>query len=151
MTISSMANFGWTSKFQFRLLSSRVTNNGASSSREKGRNDGASQPIDFRAKTRDKGASSLQDEACDGSDDDGVAKKKEKHNIWSRGRTPRPRLSHLPEWGLCEYDIVHTILSSSPVILWIELGGNPKWLPLNSGYHDVMHTRPIKKEKETLK
>ena len=33
--------------------------------------------------------------------------------------------------GLCEYVIVHTILGGSPVILWISLGGKPKWLPLN--------------------
>ena len=31
----------------------------------------------------------------------------------------------------------------SPVILWISLGGKPKWLPLKFGYHDVMRTRPI--------
>ena len=36
--------------------------------------------------------------------------------------------------------IVHTNLPPSPVILWIELGGKPKWLPLNFGYHDVMRT-----------
>ena len=47
------------------------------------------------------------------------------------------------QWGLCKYVIVHTILPPSPVIWRIELGGNPKWLPLNSGYHDVMHTSPI--------
>ena len=44
-------------------------------------------------------------------------------------------------WDLCECVIVHTILPPSPVILWIELGGKPKWLPFNSGYHDV---RPCK-------
>ena len=38
---------------------------------------------------------------------------------------------------------VHTILPPSPVILWIELGGKPKWLPLNFGYHDVMRTGTI--------
>ena len=47
------------------------------------------------------------------------------------------------EWGLCEYVIVHTILGGSPVILWISLGGKPKWLPLKFGYHDVMRTSPI--------
>ena len=46
-------------------------------------------------------------------------------------------------WGLCEYVIVHTILGGSPVILWISLGGKPKWLPLKFGYHDVMRTSPI--------
>ena len=47
------------------------------------------------------------------------------------------------EWGLCDYVIVHTILGGSPVILWISLGGKPKWLPLKFGYHDVIHTSPI--------
>ena len=36
-----------------------------------------------------------------------------------------------PKWGLCDYAIVHTKLPPSPVILWIELGGKLKWLPLN--------------------
>ena len=45
--------------------------------------------------------------------------------------------------GLCAYIMAHTILPPSPVILWVELGGKPKWLPLNSGYHDVMHMSPI--------
>ena len=46
---------------------------------------------------------------------------------------------------MCEYVIVHIILPPSPVILWIELGGKPKWPPLNTGYHDVMRrvTSPI--------
>ena len=39
--------------------------------------------------------------------------------------------------------IVYTILGGSPVILWISLGGKPKWLPLNFGYHDVMRTSPM--------
>ena len=43
------------------------------------------------------------------------------------------------QWGLCAYVIVHTVL---PVILWTELGGKPKWLPLNFGYHDIMHAGP---------
>ena len=47
------------------------------------------------------------------------------------------------ECGLCEYVIVHMILGGSPVILWISLGGKPKWLPLKFGYHDVMRTGPI--------
>ena len=51
--------------------------------------------------------------------------------------------SPLMKWGLCEYVIVHTILGGSPVILWISLGGKPKWLPLKFGYHDVMRTSPI--------
>ena len=29
------------------------------------------------------------------------------------------------------------------VILWISLGGKPKWLPLKFGYHDVIRTSPI--------
>ena len=37
------------------------------------------------------------------------------------------------QWGLCEYVMVHTILGGSSVILWISLGGKPKWLPF--GYH----------------
>ena len=52
-------------------------------------------------------------------------------------------LSQVIWWGLCEYVIVHTILGGSPVILWISLGGKPKWLPLKFGYHDVMRTSPI--------
>ena len=47
------------------------------------------------------------------------------------------------QWALCEYAIIHAILPPSPVILWIELGGKSKWLPLNFGYHDVMRTGPI--------
>ena len=39
--------------------------------------------------------------------------------------------------------LVHTIWGGGPVILWISLGGKPKWLPLNFGYHDVMRTNPI--------
>ena len=46
------------------------------------------------------------------------------------------------KWGLCEYIIGHTKWPPSPVILWIELDGKPKWLPLNFGYHDVMRTCP---------
>ena len=49
--------------------------------------------------------------------------------------------SRITEWGLCEYVIVHTILGGSPVILWISLGGKPKWLPLKF-IHDVMRTSP---------
>ena len=41
------------------------------------------------------------------------------------------------------YVIVHTILPPSQVILWIELGGKSKWLPLNFGYNDVMRTAPM--------
>ena len=50
------------------------------------------------------------------------------------------------KWGLCEYVIVHTILGGNPVILWISLGGKPKWLPLKFGYHDVIRTSPIGEE-----
>ena len=49
------------------------------------------------------------------------------------------------QWGLCEYVMVHTILGGSPVILWISLGGKPKWLPLKFGYHDIMRTSPFVK------
>ena len=40
---------------------------------------------------------------------------------------------------------LHAIFPPSSVILWIKLGEKPKWLPdpLNSAYHDVMHTVPI--------
>ena len=48
------------------------------------------------------------------------------------------------QWGLCKYVIVHTIWGGSPVILWISLGGKPKWLPLKFGYHDVMRTSPLR-------
>ena len=34
-------------------------------------------------------------------------------------------------------------LGASPVILWISLGGKPKWLPLKFGYRDVVRTSPI--------
>ena len=47
------------------------------------------------------------------------------------------------QWGLCQFVIIHTNLLPSPVILWIELGGKPKWLPMDFEYHDVMHTAPI--------
>ena len=47
------------------------------------------------------------------------------------------------KWGMCEYVIVRTILGGRPVILWISMGGKPKWLPLQFGYHDVMRTSPI--------
>ena len=50
------------------------------------------------------------------------------------------------QWGLCECVIVHTILPPSPVILWIQLGGKPKWLPLKFGYHDVIRTSPINRD-----
>ena len=51
--------------------------------------------------------------------------------------------SLLPMWYLCEYIIVHTKWPPSPVILWIGLGGKPKWLPLNFGYNVTIHTGPI--------
>ena len=47
------------------------------------------------------------------------------------------------QWGLCIYVIVHTIWPPSPVILWIELGGKTKWLPLKCGYHDVKRMASI--------
>ena len=43
------------------------------------------------------------------------------------------------QWGLCKFES----LDGSPVILWISLGGKPKWLPLKYGYHDVMRRSPI--------
>ena len=33
--------------------------------------------------------------------------------------------------------------ATQPVILWILLGGKPKWLLLNFGFNDVMRTAPI--------
>ena len=41
--------------------------------------------------------------------------------------------------------IRHSIreFATQPVILWIPLGGKPKWLPLNFGFNDVMRTAPI--------
>ena len=47
------------------------------------------------------------------------------------------------ENGACVYVIVLTKLPPSPVILWIKLGGKPKWLPLNFGYRDFMRTSPV--------
>ena len=46
--------------------------------------------------------------------------------IWTTLLLSTVELKH--SWGLCAYVIVHTILPPSPVILWIELGGKPKWL-----------------------
>ena len=41
--------------------------------------------------------------------------------------------------------IRHSIreFATQPVILWIPLGGKPKWLLLNFGFNDVMRTAPI--------
>ena len=41
--------------------------------------------------------------------------------------------------------IRHSIreIATQPVILWILLGGKPKWLPLNFGFNDVMRMVPI--------
>ena len=36
-------------------------------------------------------------------------------------------------------------IATQPVILWMLLGGKPKWLPLNFGFNDVMRTAPIGK------
>ena len=52
--------------------------------------------------------------------------------------------------GMCTYVITHTVLPPSPAILWIELGGKSKWLPLNFGYHDFMCTVPILQEIATF-
>ena len=56
--------------------------------------------------------------------------------IWHRHGCMRT----LSVCGLCAYIIVHTIVPSSPVILSTELGGKPKWLPLNIGFHDIVRT-----------
>ena len=45
------------------------------------------------------------------------------------------------DWHRRAYAIVHTNLPrANPVILWIKLGGKPKWLPLNFSCHDFLHT-----------
>ena len=49
-----------------------------------------------------------------------------------------------PQRGLCE-SVCHRrrfTWNSHPAqsCLWINLGGKPKWLPLNFGYNEVMHT-----------
>ena len=59
---------------------------------------------------------------------------------------PPPLQRVLLRWAngaLWEYVMVHTILGGSPAILWISLGGKPKWLPLKFGYYDVIRTSPI--------
>ena len=42
--------------------------------------------------------------------------------------------------------IRHSIreFATQPVILWILLGGKPKWRPLNFGFNDVMRTALIR-------
>ena len=47
--------------------------------------------------------------------------------------------------------ISHSSHHFGPVILWISLGGKPKWLPLKFGYHDVMRTSPIARGKRHLR
>ena len=54
-------------------------------------------------------------------------------------RQKKRRYTTPPWWGLCEY----VKLPPSPVILWIELGGKLKWLPLIFGHHAEMRTGPI--------
>ena len=49
----------------------------------------------------------------------------------------------LKDGGRCAYTILHTVCAIQSVILWIELGGKPKWLPLNFGYLEVMRTDPV--------
>ena len=34
-------------------------------------------------------------------------------------------------------------IATQPIILWIELGGKPKWLPVTFGFNDVMRMAPI--------
>ena len=55
-------------------------------------------------------------------------------------------VSALHWWGpMGAVRIRHSIreIAAQPVILWILLGGKPKWLPLNFGFNDVMRTAPI--------
>ena len=49
-------------------------------------------------------------------------------------------LRQMGAMGIC-----HSIreFATQPVILWILLGGKPKWFPLNFGFNDVMRTAPI--------
>ena len=58
-----------------------------------------------------------------------------------------------PWWGPCA--LCHSIRENATqlVIVWIELGDKPKWLPLNFGFNDVMMcTAPIQMdEKEVAK
>ena len=57
-----------------------------------------------------------------------------------------------PDGGHAHYVIVGEN-ATQPVILWIELGDKPKWLPLNFEFNDVMmRTTPIQMdEKEVAK
>ena len=52
--------------------------------------------------------------------------------------------------SVCEYIIIHALLaaqSSHSVILWIELGGKPKWLPVHFGYHaHGVHKPPLSQD-----
>ena len=74
-----------------------------------------------------------------------------RHNVRQRIQLHCPHRSKIiQKWGLCSYIIVDAILPPSPVILWIELGGKPKWLPLHFGYHDVMCMAPIE-QKEVIR
>ena len=54
-------------------------------------------------------------------------------------------LSELKEKRIGAVRIRHSIreIATHPVILWILLGGKPKWLQLNFGFNDVMRTTPI--------
>ena len=54
------------------------------------------------------------------------------------------------KWGLCKQVINHMKLPPSPVILWKELDGKPKWLPLNFRYHDMMCTDRISTTENVL-
>ena len=63
--------------------------------------------------------------------------------LWGEWSSDYDFVCFQTKWGLSAYVIVHTMLPPSPVILWTELGGKPKWLPLSFGNHDEMRTTPL--------
>ena len=70
---------------------------------------------------------------------------------WKKKATYNCKIILFFEWGLCEHVIVHTNLPPSQVILWIELGGKPKWLPLKFECHDKMCKGPFRNKVFTYK
>ena len=56
-------------------------------------------------------------------------------------QTRSPYVAHMQP--ICGPYVSAAVVGGSPVILWISLGGKPKWLPLKFGYHDVMRTSPL--------
>ena len=70
---------------------------------------------------------------------------KEKNEKKQSKRPAEPIIDNTTHSGACANtsSFTRTNLPPSPVILWIELGGKPKWLQLKFGYHDVMRVSPI--------